>query len=56
MEACIGAGEGLEPGRPAGAAEEHSCARWRSGRGGRSPIMPRWSEDADSQSIHLHVS
>ncbi|MCC5987173.1 MAG: glutamine synthetase [Pararhodobacter sp.] len=55
MEACIGAGEGLEP------ADQmvllKNFIRALALRQGRSvTFMPRWSEQADSQSIHLHVS
>ena len=55
MEACIGAGEGTEP------ADQlmllKNFLRALALRQGRSvTFMPRWSEAADSQSIHLHVS
>ena len=55
MEACIGAGEGLEP------ADQlvllKNFIRALAMRQGRSvTFMPRWNEQADSQSIHLHVS
>lgn len=55
MEACIGAGEGLEP------ADQlmllKNFLRGLALRQGRSvTFMPRWSEQADSQSIHLHMS
>jgi glutamine synthetase len=55
MEACIGAGEGTEP------ADQlvllKNFIRALALRQGRSvTFMPRWSEKADSQSIHLHVS
>ena len=55
MEACIGAGEGLEP------ADQlvllKNFIRALALRQGRSvTFMPRWNEAADSQSIHLHVS
>lgn len=55
MEACIGAGEGLEP------ADQlvllKNFIRALALRQGRSvTFMPRWSEQADSQSIHLHIS
>jgi glutamine synthetase len=55
MEACIGAGEGLEP------ADQlvllKNFLRALALRQGRSvTFMPRWSETADSQSIHLHIS
>jgi glutamine synthetase len=55
LEACIAAGERLEP------ADQlvllKNFLRALAIRQGRSvTFMPRWSEDADSQSIHLHVS
>lgn len=55
MEACIGAGEGVEP------ADQlvllKNFIRVLALRQGRSvTFMPRWNEAADSQSIHLHVS
>lgn len=55
MEACIGAGEGLEP------ADQlvllKNFIRALALRQGRSvTFMPRWTEAADSQSIHLHIS
>lgn len=55
MEACIAAGEGLEP------ADQlivlKTFLRALAMRQGRSiTYMPRWSEEADSQSIHLHMS
>ncbi len=55
MEACIGAGEGLEP------ADQlmllKTFIRALALRQGKSvTFMPRWSEQADSQSIHLHIS
>ena len=55
MEACIGAGEGLEP------ADQlvllKNFIRALALRQGRSvTFMPRWNEQADSQSIHLHIS
>ncbi len=55
MEACIGAGQGLEP------ADQlvllKNFIRALALRQGRSvTFMPRWNEQADSQSIHLHVS
>jgi glutamine synthetase len=55
MEACIAAGEGLEP------ADQlillKNFLRALAIRKGRSvTFMPRWSEEADSQSIHVHVS
>ena len=55
MEACIGAGEGVEP------ADQlvllKNFIRALALRQGRSvTFMPRWNEAADSQSIHLHIS
>lgn len=55
MEACIGAGEGVEP------ADQlvllKNFIRVLALRQGKSvTFMPRWTEDADSQSIHLHMS
>ncbi len=55
MEACIAAGEGLEP------ADQlvllKNFLRALAMRQGRSvTFMPRWTENADSQSIHVHVS
>lgn len=55
MEACIAAGEGVEP------ADQlvllKNFIRALALRQGRSvTFMPRWNEQADSQSIHLHVS
>ncbi|WP_151719759.1 glutamine synthetase family protein [Gemmobacter serpentinus] len=55
MEACIGAGTGLEP------ADQlvllKNFLRALALRQGKSvTFMPRWSEQADSQSIHLHIS
>lgn len=55
MEACIGAGEGTEP------ADQimllKTFIRALALRQGRSvTFMPRWNEEADSQSIHLHIS
>ena len=55
MEACIAAGEGLEP------ADQlmllKTFIRALALRQGKSvTFMPRWSEDADSQSVHVHVS
>jgi len=55
MEACIAAGQGLEPADQlvllknflrALAAKQDKCITY----------MPRWSEGADSQSMHIHVS
>jgi glutamine synthetase len=55
MEACIAAGEGTEP------ADQlvllKNFLRVLALRQGRAiTFMPRWNEDADSQSIHLHIS
>ena len=55
MEACIGAGTGVEP------ADQlvllKNFIRALALRQGRSvTFMPRWNENADSQSIHLHIS
>ncbi len=55
MEACIAAGEGLEP------ADQlvllKTFLRALALRQGKTiTYMPRWSEEADSQSIHVHVS
>jgi glutamine synthetase len=55
MEACIAAGEGLEP------ADQlvllKTFIRALAMRQGKSvTYMPRWNEDADSQSVHVHVS
>ena len=55
LEACIAAGEGLEP------ADQlvllKNFIRALAQRQGRCvTFMPRWTEAADSQSIHVHVS
>lgn len=55
MEACIAAGEGLEP------ADQlvllKNFLRALAQRQGKCvTFMPRWTEAADSQSIHVHVS
>lgn len=55
MEACIAAGEGTEP------ADQlvllKNFIRALALRQGRSvTFMPRWTEHADSQSIHFHIS
>jgi glutamine synthetase len=55
MEACIAAGEGLEP------ADQlvllKNFLRALAQRQGKCvTFMPRWSEAADSQSIHVHIS
>ncbi len=55
LEACIAAGEGTEP------ADQlvllKTFLRALAIRQGRAiTCMPRWSEEADSQSIHIHMS
>lgn len=55
LEACIEAGTGLEP------ADQFvllkNFLRVLALRQGRSvTFMPRWSEEADSQSAHIHIS
>ncbi len=55
MEACIAAGEGLEP------ADQlillKNFLRALAQRQGKCvTFMPRWTEHADSQSIHVHIS
>ena len=55
LEACIAAGTGLEP------ADQlvllKNFIRALAQRQGKCvTFMPRWTEDADSQSIHVHVS
>jgi glutamine synthetase len=55
MEACIAAGSGLEP------ADQlvllKNFLRALAQRQGKCvTFMPRWTEQADSQSIHVHVS
>src|SRR5690606_11808574 len=55
MEACIAAGAGIEP------ADQlvllKNFIRALALRPGKSvTFMPRWNEQADSQSIHLHIS
>jgi glutamine synthetase len=55
LEACIAAGEGLEP------ADQlvllKNFIRALAQRQGKCvTFMPRWTEAADSQSIHVHVS
>lgn len=55
MEACIAAGEGAEP------ADQlvllKNFLRSLALRQGRAiTFMPRWNEEADSQSIHIHIS
>lgn len=55
MEACIAAGEGLAPADQLALLK--TFIRALALRSGRSvTYMPRWSEEADSQSIHVHVS
>lgn len=55
MEACIDAGSGLEPADQVVLLK--NFLRILAMRQGRSvTFMPRWSEEADSQSMHLHVS
>ena len=55
MECCIGAGSGLEP------ADQVIMLRnflkvLAMRRGQTVTYMPRWSETADSQSTHIHIS
>ncbi len=55
MEACVAAGEGTEP------ADQlvllKNFLRSLALRQGRAiTFMPRWNEDADSQSTHVHIS
>ncbi len=55
MEACIAAGEGTEP------ADQlvllKNFLRSLALRQGRAiTFMPRWSEEVDSQSVHIHMS
>jgi glutamine synthetase len=55
LEACIAAGEGLEP------ADQlvllKTFVRALAMRQGKCvTFMPRWSEEADGQSIHVHIS
>ena len=55
MECCIGAGTGLEP------ADQVIMLRnflkvLAMRRGQTITYMPRWSETADSQSTHIHIS
>ena len=55
MEVCIGAGQGTEP------ADQlvllKNFVRALALRQGRSvTFMPRWNDQSDSQSIHLHMS
>lgn len=55
MEACIAAGEGLEPADQLALLK--TFIRALALRQGRSvTYMPRWNEEADSQSVHVHVS
>jgi glutamine synthetase len=55
LEACIAAGTGLEPADQTVLLK--NFVRALAQRQGKCvTFMPRWTEDADSQSIHLHVS
>ena len=55
MEACIGAGQGLNPADQAVLLK--NFIRIAAMRRGQSVcFMPRWSMEADSQSTHLHIS
>jgi glutamine synthetase len=55
MEACIGAGTGLDPADQLTLLK--TFIRALALRQGRSvTFMPRYSDTADSQSIHLHIS
>ena len=55
MEACIEAGEGLEPADQAMLLK--NFLRVLAMRQGRiATFMARWSEQADSQSTHIHIS
>ncbi|HEY7274246.1 MAG TPA: glutamine synthetase family protein [Actinoplanes sp.] len=55
LEACIAAGDGLEPADQAVLLK--NFLRALAMRQGRAvTYMPRWSEDADSQSFHVHMS
>ena len=55
LEACIAAGEGLEPADQLALLK--TFIRALAMRQGKSvTFMPRWNEEADSQSIHVHVS
>lgn len=55
MEACIDAGTGVEPADQAVLLK--NFLRVLAMREGKSvTFMPRWSEQADSQSMHLHMS
>jgi glutamine synthetase len=55
MEACIGAGEGLEPADQLVLLKNFIRALGPAA-GASVTFMPRWNEQADSQSIHLHMS
>jgi len=55
MEACIDAGEGLEPAHQA-VLLKNFIRILAMKRGQSVCYMPRWSEEADSQSTHIHVS
>jgi len=55
MEACINSGTAMEPADQAVLLK--NFLRTLAMREGRSvTFMPRWSEQADSQSMHLHLS
>src|SRR5690606_15914231 len=55
LEACVAAGEGLEPADQLALLK--NFIRALAQRQGKCvTFMPRWSEAADSQSIHVHVS
>ena len=55
MEACVGAGAGTDPADQAVILK--NFLRILAMRQGRSAtFMPRWSEQADSQSMHVHMS
>jgi glutamine synthetase len=55
MEACISAGEGLGPADQLALLK--TFIRALAMRQGKCvTFMPRWSEDADSQSTHVHIS
>ncbi len=55
MEACVDAGTGIDPADQAVLLK--NFLRILAMRQGRSvTFMPRWSEQADSQSMHVHMS
>ena len=55
LEACIAAGEGIAPADQAVLLK--NFLRALAMRQGRAiTFMPRWNEEADSQSIHIHIS